>query len=372
MRYIGNKTKLLSFLRTRLARAGVPPGGRAADPFTGTASVARMLKEDGFQVVAGDIMSYAYVFARAYVALDAEPDFSRLAGELDRDSRGTREARRPDLRSVLQHLEALEPEPGFLHGHYSPAGEEGRRHRRMYFTPRNAARIDAIRTRIARWHRDGLIDDAGRDVLLAVLIEAADRVANTTGVYASFVKSWQPNALQDLRLRPVAFTPRNGAGPSTALRADAETVVATAAAGGELDLLYLDPPYNTRQYPAYYHIPELIAEGWFEQPPPLRGKTGLIPDQEKRTDWSRRGRCETAFERLVASAPCRWIVMSYNDEGIIPRATIEGVFRACGDPDSFRCFHTGYRRYRADEDGSGRRYKTDRVREYLFCVRKRW
>lgn len=364
MRYIGNKTKLLGFLRAGLARVGVPRGGRAADPFTGTASVARMLKALGFQVVAGDIMSYAYLLARAYVALDAEPDFSPLAGEL-------RARRRPDLLAVLRYLERLEPEPGFIHEHYSPGGEEGRRHGRMYFTPQNAARIDAIRTRVAQWHARGVIDDAGRDVLLAALIEAADRVANTTGVYASFVKSWQPNALQPLRLRPIPFTPRNGAGPSTALRADAETVVARAAAAGELDLLYLDPPYNTRQYPAYYHIPELLAEGWFERPPRLRGKTGLIPDQEKRTDWSRRSRCEAAFERLIGAAPCRWIVMSYNAEGIIPRATIEGVFRTYGDPDSFRCFHTGYRRYRADEDRVGRRYKSDRVEEYLFCVRKR-
>lgn len=364
MRYIGNKTKLLGFLRASLARLGVTRGTRAADPFTGTASVARMLKALGFQVVAGDIMCYAYLFARAYVALDAEPDFSLLAGEL-------RARRRPDLLAVLRHLERLKPEPGFIHEHYSPGGREGRHHGRMYFTPENAARIDAIRARVAQWHARGLMDDAGQDVLLAALIEAADRVANTTGVYASFVKSWQPNALQPLRLRPIVFTPRNGTGPSTALRADAETVVASAAAAGELELLYLDPPYNTRQYSAYYHIPELLAEGWFDQPPRLRGKTGLIPDEEKRTDWSRRGRCEAAFERLIAAAPCRWIVMSYNDEGIIPRATIEGVFRAYGHPDSFRCFHTGYRRYRADEDRVGRCYKSDRVEEYLFCVRKR-
>ncbi|MBI4539336.1 MAG: DNA adenine methylase [Gemmatimonadetes bacterium] len=383
MRYIGNKTKLLGFIRGHLRRLGIR-GGRAVDPFSGTASVARMLKEEGFQVVAGDIMRYAYLFARAYVELDREPGFSGLAAEVDsRSASGLLDPSEPqpslssdaalparhtpDLRAVLRFLEHLEPEPGFIHEHYSPAGREGARHGRMYFTPENAARIDAIRAHIAEWHAGGLMDRDGHDVLVAALIEAADRVANTTGVYASFVKSWQPNALVSLRLRVPHFTPRNGAGPSKALRDDAATIVAQA---GTFDLLYLDPPYNTRQYAGYYHIPELLAVGWLDGAPELRGKTGLIPDEAKRSDWSRRSRCETAFERLVAAAPCRWIVMSYNDEGIIRHSTIEDVLREYGDPASFRCYRRSYRRYRSDEDSEHRNYRGDRVSEYLYMVRK--
>src|SRR5690606_38579211 len=107
----------------------------------------------------------------------------------------------PELGDVVAELNALEPAPGFIHEHYSPDGTDGAAHGRMYFTPRNAARIDAIRDAITAKQRDGVIDDDGFHILLAALIEAADRVANTTGVYAACVKTWQPNGLRALQLR---------------------------------------------------------------------------------------------------------------------------------------------------------------------------
>jgi len=81
MRYIGNKTRLLGFIRRVLRARGIEPGS-AVDPFTGTASVASELKRLGFRVVASDIMEYAYVFGRAYVEVAAEPSFDGLAPEI--------------------------------------------------------------------------------------------------------------------------------------------------------------------------------------------------------------------------------------------------------------------------------------------------
>lgn len=353
VRYIGNKTKLLPFIARVLRRRGIA-SGLAVDPFCGTASVARRLKRRGFHVVAADIMQYAWVFARAYVEVAREPDTRALSASLG--------LRGHTLRAITGHLDRLPPEPGFIHDHYSPAGDAGREHGRMYFTPENAARIDAIRARLEEWRRDGRIGDDTFHVLLAALIEAADRVANTTGVYAAFVKTWQPNAVRRLELRTPRILAGNGC---TARRADALDVVRDLE---PFDLLYLDPPYNTRQYAGYYHIPELIARGWFDGTPDTRGKTGLIEDADVRSDWSRAGRCEDAFERLVATARWRHIVMSYNDEGIIREETIRRVLREHGRASTYRRYHTGYKRYRSDSDGENRRYRGDRVLEYLYCV----
>jgi adenine-specific DNA-methyltransferase len=351
MRYIGNKTKLLDFIRRVIRTRGIA-GGRAVDPFSGTASVARALKRWGFAVNASDIMSYGYVFARAYVEVTAPPRFDGVAAHTGGAS----------LAGVLGWLNTLPPRPGFLHEHYSPAGTAGGAHGRMYFTPGNAARIDTIRASIEDWHHAGEIDRDGYHTLLAALIEAADRVANTTGVYAAFVKSWQPNALRPLELRPERHVSGNGC---TAARADAESAVAAA---GRFDLLYLDPPYNARQYAGYYHIPELIARGWFDGPVATRGKTGLIDDLDLRSAWSSSRRCTEAFERLVAGADCRHIVMSYNAEGIIPAAAIERVLKEYGRRATYRRYRRGYRRYRSDADGTTRRYRGDVVNEYLYCV----
>lgn len=351
MRYIGNKTRLLDFIRRVLRARRISPGS-AVDPFSGTASVARALKRWRFSVAASDIMEYGFVLARAYVEVPAAPSVDGLAPELG--GRG--------LPRVLQMLNGLAPEPGFLHEHYTPAGRQGAAHGRMYFTPQNAARIDAIRTQIERWYAAGTIGRDAFHVLLAALIEAADRVANTTGVYAAFVKSWQPNALRPLQLRVPPLVTGNGC---SAARADALDAVQRA---GSFDLLYLDPPYNARQYAGYYHIPELIARGWFDGPVTLRGKTGLIEDRDRRSAWSSSRRCEAAFEQLIATADWRHIVMSYNAEGIIREATIERVLRQYGAEATFRRYRRRYRRYRSDADGVGRRYRADYVDEYLYCV----
>jgi len=382
VRYIGNKTRLLDFIFGVLDDRGIRPG-RAVDPFTGTASVARALKERGFRVVAADIMHYSYVFGRAYVAVTGEPDFSGIAEELGTAASGeasdhageARHARHaasngpgdaapagPGAGDVVAYLNSLPRRPGFVHRHFSPRGEVGRRFGRMYFTTANAARIDAIRDTLHDWHESGRLDDDGFHVLLAALLEAADRVANTTGVYASFVKTWQPNARRRLKLRPPAIVPGNGC------RAEQRDALELVRDEPDFDLLYLDPPYNARQYPGYYHVPEIIATGWYDGRVQLRGKTGLMPDEELRSDWSRRGRCEDAFEELVATARWRHLVMSYNGEGIIPEGTIERVLKANGRAGTYRKYRRDYKRYRSDADGENRNYAGDRVEEYLYCV----
>jgi adenine-specific DNA-methyltransferase len=353
VRYIGNKTRLLGFILATLKRRGIAAGD-AIDPFTGTASVARALKRRGFRVTAADIMHYGYVFARAYVQTPVEPSFLALSDAVGRNG--------PKLRDVVAWLNRLPPRPGFVHRQFSPEGDAGARHGRMYFTPENAAHIDAVRDTLEAWRGDGSIDGDAYHVLLASLIEAADRVANTAGIYASFIKSWQPNALRPLRLQAPRLVLGNGC---HAERAEATELVARQP---RFDLLYLDPPYNGRQYPAYYHVPELLATGWYEAMPELRGKVGLAPDAGKRSDWARRGRCEAALEALLSAADGRHILMSYNSEGLIPQATIRRLLREWGRAGTFRLYPRGYRRYRADADGERRRYRGDVVEERLYCV----
>lgn len=356
MRYIGNKQKLLPFIGSALDALGLK-GGTACDPFAGTAAVSRFLKTRGFTVVCGDLMDYSYALQRALVETDAPPRFDGLP-EIAAGARSP-------LDAVLRHLNSLRSRPGAVTRNFTPAGPA----RRMYFTAANGARIDAVRDTILEWSRAGRITDDERFVLLAALLEAADRVANTTGVYAAFVKSWQPNARRPLRLVPPPLVTGTGR-PGRAHRADALDLAANA---GTFDLLYLDPPYNTRQYVSYYHIPELLAgDGPF---PTLRGKTGLIPADGKRSAWCRRGRCEVELETLVAVARCRHILLSYNHEGIIPEAAIERIFRAHGRRSTYRVLRRPYKRYRSDQDGQNRMYRGDVVMEGLYYVEKeadRW
>lgn len=356
MRYIGNKSKLIPFIRRAMRELRIN-GDSACDPFAGTAAVARFLKHHGYAVTTSDIMSFSFVLQWAYVVVDKPPRFANLADTIDLGS--------DPLLATLEYLNRVEPIHEFIYQHFCPEGHAGSRHERRYFTPENAARIDAARRHIHDWRSQDRLNDDEYRILLAALIEAADRVANTTGVYAAYVKSWQSNALKPLRLR----APRLITGTGLSCRAFQSDAAAVVSQLQPFELLYLDPPYNTRQYAGYYHIPEIIAEGWFHTTPSLRGKTGLPEDRAKRSDWSRRRRCEAAFEGLVDAADCRHILMSYNSEGIISEDCIERVLRQRGIADTYRKLRQPYKRYRSDRDSVLRRYKGDRVTEHLYYVR---
>lgn len=317
-------------------------------------------------------MTYSHVFQKAYVELDKVPHFRGLEHVVDFEAEpsgsnapvfpGIAEASRFSL--VLQHLETIVPGcASLISTEFADATSSGSGNR-MYFTIDNANRIDAVRESLDDWHSRELIDDAERYVLLAVLLEALDSVANTTGVYAAFVKSWQPNALKPIRLREPELITETGL-ECRALHGDVNEL---ADGLGEVDLLYLDPPYNSRQYSGYYHIPELVAMGWASGAPALRGKTGLIPDADKRSDWSRRGSCVQALNDLLDRVNARYVLMSYNSEGIIPEEEIRRAFTSRGVPGSFRIHEHDYARYRSDRDRSERRYKASRVMERIYFV----
>ena len=271
MRYIGNKTRLLPFILRTLQRSAIPAGS-VHDAFAGTASVSRALKAEGWRVHSSDLLMSSYVFQRAYVVAEcADPRLQEMASELS----------------------ALPPRVGFISRFFSPAGErdsEGR----MYFTPENAGRIDAAREELALWHQTRKIADDTYYLLLAGIIEGADRVANTAGVYASYMKKWQPNARRSFEI--IVEQPVRGLAHAAAHLMDATEA---AKVIGEVDLLYIDPPYNSRQYVAYYHIPEILARGWAEAPPAIRGKVGLLAGEEGRSQWSHGRRVEKLFAGLL-------------------------------------------------------------------------
>src|SRR6202048_1522833 len=179
MRYIGNKTRLLPFILRTLRRSGIGVGS-AHDAFAGTASVSRALREKGWRVHSSDLLMSSYVFQRAYVVAES-------AGE--------------NLREQASELASLSPREGFVSRHFSPATGVGAAGR-MYFTPENAGRIDAAREELEGWRVAGKIGVDDYYLLLAAIIEGADRVANTAGVYASYMKRWQPNAKRAFEIVP--------------------------------------------------------------------------------------------------------------------------------------------------------------------------
>jgi len=369
MRYIGNKTRLLPFIARALDRLAIVPGS-AHDAFAGTASVGRALKARGSRVASSDLMTYSYVFQRAYVVAQRSPSFAdlraadpelRAALRVPRFRRAAAARGGGALHAVAEYLAKwIDPEPGFITRHFAPEGG------RMYFTSENAARIDAVRSRLHAWRSEGLVGDDAYFVLLAGLLEGADRVANTAGVYAAYIKSWQPNARRPLDLLVTA--PARGARGSTAHQGDATAV---AAAIGPVELLYVDPPYNSRQYSGYYHVPEIIARGWFDERPVLKGKTGLPAGRAPRSAWCSARAVVPALDALLAASGARHVLVSYNSDGHLSETALRRSLAAASIDGKVRRFTKAYKRYRADRDHSHRTYRDDGLRESLYYARLR-
>src|SRR5437588_3272216 len=180
------------------------------------------------------------------------------------------------------------------------------------------------------------------------------------------MKRWQPNAQRPFSISIDA--PVTGKGRAIAYLMDAAQAARTI---GEIDLLYIDPPYNSRQYVAYYHIPEILARGWSDMAPEIRGKVGLLAGEEGRSQWSHGRRVQRLFSGLLADSAARYALVSFNSEGHLKPEVLESLLAKASADGKVSHFSQRYRRYRADSDHEGRKYHADVALEHLYLVRLR-
>lgn len=239
-------------------------------------------------------------------------------------------------------MNAVRKRRGFVWREYSPASSARIGIERRYFTEPNAQRIDGIRAALDQWLATGRLSDLEHLVLLADLLGATNKVANTAGTYGCFMSRWQQQALQPLVVLP-RLMPSDGPG---------FTVTSTDATKVEYrpdDVVYLDPPYTKRQYAAYYHILETIALG---DSPSVTGVGGIRPWKDKASDYCYRTRAVNALRDLVAGIPSRRVLMSYSDEGHVSLDELGSVLSPLGDVAVHSLMSVG--RYRPNVTASRR------------------
>ena len=350
MNYIGRKFTLLPFLQDAILSRVGKKRGVFLDIFAGTGVVGRHFKNFGFKIVANDLQYYAYCLNKTSVCTNRAPRFANVA-------RSAKAGFRSGLERTLTYLNGLPGIDGFIFQNYCPGGKASE-HSRMYFSDDNGRRCDAIRRRIETWYKRGKLSEGEYVYLIASLLDAADRVANTASVYAAYLKRLKKTALKPLTLEAVPLV-------RTALRhkaynEDGLGLVKKIAC----DVLYMDPPYNQRQYCTNYHILETIAR--FDQPI-LYGVTGLRPHQAQKSSFCVKAQALLSLEKMIHDTPARHVFLSYNSEGIMSREAILETLENFGSVDLEMCEHP---RFRADLDSHKRVYKSDRVKEYLFCLKK--
>jgi adenine-specific DNA-methyltransferase len=252
---------------------------------------------------------------------------------------------------AIQKLNSIPARDGFIFREYSPASKGRCGIERKYFTEANAARIDAIRTTIAEWSVAPGLSGFGERLLIADLLQAANRVANIAGTYGCFLRNWSNQALEPLRLRPRAI-------PSFDLAVDVSVGDAFTLATAPGDTVYIDPPYTKRQYAAYYHVLETIAYG---DEPQVEGITGLRPWRSKSSPFCYKRRALSAFGNLLVSLKSERALISYSSAGHIGIDELTSFLGSYGD---LTVYHLdSIPRYRPNEVA---RQTRDDVDEYLF------
>jgi adenine-specific DNA-methyltransferase len=344
--YIGSKHTLLPFLN-RVYRSISNGGERVfCDIFAGTGVVGRYFKRQGLKVIANDIQYYAYVLNKAYIEINHTPRFTGLRKEYSAKVRERRAGSKGEAGEILSFINNLPGRRGFISQHYGPDGN------RLYYSRENAEKADSIRQSVEGWRRRGIISEREYFYILCSLLEAIDRVANTASVYGAFLKRFKDTARRPLVLKPLELS--NHVTGCRAFNKNANELIEDI----ECDILYLDPPYNHRQYGANYHVLETIAA---YDNPSLTGITGMRGYQ--RSEYCRRKTAREALEHLVRTARTKHILLSYNDEGLLSLDDVLKILSRRGKP---KTFHVAYNRFKAD---NGREYKRDSTVEYIHYVR---
>lgn len=322
IRFIGHKKKLRPQILQVISETVPAEVDTIGDLFAGTATISAGLKEAGYHVVANDLLTQSQVAARALLCNDPEPGFQELRVADDNVS-ATSDMflQRSGYTQVLSYLNQLDGEEGFFYQNYAPGGTAEKEEPRRYFTDANAKHIDACRAQIKSWGESGNLSPAEHALLLYDLITATNKIANITGTYGAYLKSWNDRAKDPIELTPTEIP--KGPTEHEIYQLDANELA------GELDLqaVYLDPPYTKRQYASYYHIPETIAE---EDNPDISGKTGLRDWHSKSSDYCYKRRASDKLRDLLTSLDAEYTFLSYSDEGHIGEEDLETILQEFG------------------------------------------
>lgn len=340
IKYIGSKRKLLdAILRTV---AGVGGVASVADLFSGTARVGHALKGAGYRVTSNDHNAYAATLARCYVQAD-------------------RGAHLRDIETLVDEFNALPGRPGYFTETFC---EKSR-----YFMPKNGARVDAIRERIAEMSLGPELEA----VALVSLMEAADRVDSTAGVQMAYLKQWAARASNDLTLRVPDLLDRPAAGKCKALNLDA----LDAAKKIDADVTYLDPPYNQHSYLGNYHVWESLVR--WDKPEVYGIACKRIDCKVRKSTFNSKPRFRQALADVLQAVTTPHMIVSFNNEGYIDRPDMEALLSTCysGAAHVYTLVHD-YKRYVGAQIGihNPRGEKVGKVshlenKEFLYVVSER-
>ncbi len=300
VKYSGSKLRLLPYILSVIK--GLPVQ-KVFDGFSGTTRVSQALAKCGYQVISNDLAVWSKIFGECYLKGKATAE----------------------LREKIDYLNHLKGRSGWFTEHYGGRANGGLAAQpdgaKKLWQIHNTKKLDAIRPEIDKISESKI----EKSVLLASLILALDKVDNTLGHYASYLREWSPRSFKKMKLKMPLI--ERGKGPHQAIRGD----VFKALPKVKADLSYFDPPYGSNnekmppsrvRYASYYHIWKTVA---LNDEPELAGKANRRADcndresgsvfEEFRKDGDGRFIAAKAIEKLIRECRSPYMLLSYSNGG---------------------------------------------------------
>lgn len=264
-RYLGNKFKLLDFIKSIVAE-NCGEINSFCDIFSGTGTVGYSFNDKKTKIIANDLLSSNYVCLSAFL--------------------GSIEKR--ELAEKIKHLNQIEPENNYFSENFGGT----------YFSVANAQKIGTIRAEIDKIS----VDLEEKNALICSLIYATDRVANTVGHYDAFRKKMDSMQPLFLKIPNIEYDKNID---NEVFNTDSNLLVEKI----DCDVLYLDPPYNSRQYSDAYHLLENLTE-W--KKPEVFGVAKKMDRKHIKSKYCTKSATDE-FELLIRNANAKHILLSYNN-----------------------------------------------------------
>lgn len=311
MNYIWSKLSLLKFLESTINEFVSDKNYTFSDLFAGTWIVWRYFKEKWHKVIANDMQYYSYVLNKNYIWNHNELEFLWLFSEIKDLKNATNKKA-----LVCEYLENIELKPWFIYKNYTHGWTAWSEFERQYFSDANALKCDSIREKIEEWKNKQKINENEYYFLLATLLENIDKVANTASVYGAFLKQLKKSAQKPLTLKPAEFFINDHT--HDIYNEDINTLIKNTTH----EVVYLDPPYNERQYSANYHMLETIAK---YDNPEIRWKTWLRDYSNQKSKYCKKSEVLKSFNDLIQNISAKYIFLSYNYEWLMSLDEIKEI-----------------------------------------------
>ena len=273
-RYLGNKNSILSFI-DEIIKSEIGEFDSFCDIFSGTGVVGAYFNDANRKIISNDLLYQNFISLNAFLN-PMEYDASKVE-------------------KYIKEFNALK---ATRENYFSKNFGD------RYFSMEVAKKIGTIREQIKKLYISDALNLKEKHILLTSLNYSIDRIANTVGHYDAYIKKDIREQRFEMKMLEIDDAKNRG---NEVHNSDANLLIRDI----ECDVLYLDPPYNSRQYCDAYHLLENLSL-W--QKPEVFGVAKKFDRSKLKSEYSLKSAAES-FDDLIKNAKCKYILLSYNNMG---------------------------------------------------------